>query len=54
MPSLRLLLFGEKIREAMVQLQTKRWHCLKSLGARLTVDGSATASVVKDGGDIRM
>jgi cobalt-precorrin-5B (C1)-methyltransferase len=49
--SLRLLLFGEKVKEATVLLPNKKLALLKIAWSRLDPDGSATATVIKDGGD---
>ena len=49
--SLRLLLFGEKVKEATVRLPNKKRALLKIAWSKLEPDGSATAAVIKDGGD---
>ena len=49
--SLRLLLFGEKVKEATVLLPNKKRALLKIAWSKLEPDGSATAAVIKDGGD---
>ncbi len=48
---MRLLLFGEKVKEATVRLPNKKRALLKIAWSKLEPDGSATAAVIKDGGD---
>src|SRR6188472_4227026 len=49
--SLKLLLFGEKVKEAEILLPNKKHAWLKIALSKLESDGSATAAVIKDGGD---
>jgi len=49
--SLKLLLFGEKVKEAVILLPNKKHAWLKIAWSKLESDGSATAAVIKDGGD---
>jgi cobalt-precorrin-5B (C1)-methyltransferase len=49
--SLKLLLFGEKVTEVTVRLPNKKEALLKIAWSKLEDCNSATAAVIKDGGD---
>jgi cobalt-precorrin-5B (C1)-methyltransferase len=49
--ALKLLLLSESIKEATVHLPNKKQALLKIVWTRQETDGSATAAVIKDGGD---
>lgn len=49
--ALKLLLSGEKVKEVAVCLPNRKLALLKIVWIRLEIDGSATAAVIKDGGD---
>lgn len=49
--SLKLLLFREKHKQVLVALPNKKIASLNIAWSRLEPDGSATAAVIKDGGD---
>ncbi|HEY7080301.1 MAG TPA: cobalt-precorrin-5B (C(1))-methyltransferase [Nitrososphaeraceae archaeon] len=49
--ALKLLLLGEKVKEAAVLLPNQKLALLNIVWTRQEIDGSATATVIKDGGD---
>src|SRR5215467_118459 len=49
--ALKLLLLGESVNEAIVYLPNKKQALLKIVWTRQEINGSATAAVIKDGGD---